>query len=592
MKVLLVNLDSTIPNLALHKIAMYHRLNGDRVRQIKDIESNALPDPLLIDMYDKIYVSCIFLHNKYRCDKWEGVAEIGGSGYSLKKNLPSEIEAMKPKINWGFITRGCIRKCLDGNTLINTVLGEIPIKNLVGKKIGVWTYNRKTGEAYISKATKVWCNGKKDCVRVNFDDGSSIVCTPDHRFLTFKNGNQHSPTREIVKEAKDLKCKDSVIALKKYHDPKYGVNVHCRRKEIIEHQAVMEYVIGRKLIKGETIHHSDKDNYNNLPDNLDLCKNASDHQIRHHSVERSRRMKEHNPMKNSNSVEKMVKTSQERKPKGSWCRTYEQRLKYRQNKLGKLNPNYKDGKTCGQTRLKETNHKVVSVEFIGKRKVYDMYVPETNWFFANNVLVHNCPWCIVPEKEGKIHEVCDIYDIWDGKADELILMDNNILALPKTFFKTCKQLKKENLKVDFNQGLDHRLLTDKICKELFSLRLGKKTGEKLRFAFDDVSYERSVKKALDMLEKNGLKKWHSRWYIYVSVKDTPETVLSRINQIRERTQSVFVMRDRDERVMQNEEFKKIYTWSTNQWCYYGLPYSEFRKDYVEKTVPTNGLDIY
>jgi len=313
MKVLLVNLDSTIPNLALHKIAMYHRLNGDRVRQIKDIESNALPDPLLIDMYDKIYVSCIFLHNKYRCDKWEGVAEIGGSGYSLKKNLPSEIEAMKPKINWGFITRGCIRKC---------------------------------------------------------------------------------------------------------------------------------------------------------------------------------------------------------------------------------------------------------------------------------------PWCIVPEKEGKIHEVCDIYDIWDGKADELILMDNNILALPKTFFKTCEQLKKENLKVDFNQGLDHRLLTDKICKELFSLRLGKKTGEKLRFAFDDVSYERSVKKALDMLEKNGLKKWHSRWYIYVSVKDTPETVLSRINQIRERTQSVFVMRDRDERVMQNEEFKKIYTWSTNQWCYYGLPYSEFRKDYVEKTVPTNGLDIY
>jgi len=89
-----------------------------------------------------------------------------------------------------------------------------------------------------------------------------------------------------------------------------------------------------------------------------------------------------------------------------------------------------------------------------------------------------------------------------------------------------------------------------------------------------------------------LKKWHSRWYIYVSVKDTPETVLSRINQIRERTQAVFVMRDRDERVMQNEEFKKIYTWSTNMWSYFGFPYSEFRKDYVENAVPIHGLDIF
>lgn len=207
--------------------------------------------------------------------------------------------------------------------------------------------------------------------------------------------------------------------------------------------------------------------------------------------------------------------------------------------------------------------------------------PKINYGFTTRGCIRKCPWCIVPEKEGKIREAGDIYDIWDGKAKSIVIMDNNLLALPETFFKISKQLKKEKLAVDFNQGLDHRLLTDEICQELFSLKYKSDIGAKIRFAFDHMSYEKSVLKALDLLKKNGLKPWRTRWYVYVGTYDTVETVLPRLNILRECQQAAFVMRDRDKVVQDNKEFQKLYSWSANIWAFSTSVYEEFSTAYSE-----------
>ena len=102
MKVLIIDIDSRIPNLALKKIEKYYLDKGDEV--LWNI-------PLAKDIVDKVYVSCVFTKNKNKCNFWEGMGDIGGSGYSLEINLPLEIEAVKPRINYGFTTRGCIRNC-------------------------------------------------------------------------------------------------------------------------------------------------------------------------------------------------------------------------------------------------------------------------------------------------------------------------------------------------------------------------------------------------------------------------------------------------------------------------------------------------
>lgn len=100
VNILLIDIDSKIPNLALKKIEKYYFDKGDIV---------TWNFPLMRSKADKIYVSCIFSQNKSFCEEWEGIAEIGGTGYSITKQLPPEIESVKPRINWGF-TKDCARK--------------------------------------------------------------------------------------------------------------------------------------------------------------------------------------------------------------------------------------------------------------------------------------------------------------------------------------------------------------------------------------------------------------------------------------------------------------------------------------------------
>lgn len=100
----------------------------------------------------------------------------------------------------------------------------------------------------------------------------------------------------------------------------------------------------------------------------------------------------------------------------------------------------------------------------------DQIKPRINWGFTTRGCIRNCEFCIVPKKEGKLHIVGDIYDIWDGKSKNLILMDNNILGLSNHFKNICSQIRKEKIRVDFNQGLDIRLVTDDIIQELNTIK--------------------------------------------------------------------------------------------------------------------------
>ena len=116
-----------------------------------------------------------------------------------------------------------------------------------------------------------------------------------------------------------------------------------------------------------------------------------------------------------------------------------------------------------------------------------------------------------------------------------MLLDNNILALPEHFFKITDQLLKERLVVDFNQGLDHRLLTDDVVKRLQKIR-----HVEYRFSFDDVKYEKTVLSAIKLLKKHGIKA--SMWFVLVGFNSTIEEDLYRLNLLRDNGQDAFVQR--------------------------------------------------
>ncbi len=213
------------------------------------------------------------------------------------------------------------------------------------------------------------------------------------------------------------------------------------------------------------------------------------------------------------------------------------------------------------------------------QEIYEMK-PKINIGFTTRGCIRKCKFCIVPEKEGKIRAEGDIYDFWDGNSKKIVLLDNNILGLPEQFFKISSQLKKENLRVDFNQGLDFRLLTDDIAKEIFSL----KHLFEVRFAFDDIAYKPMILNALEILKRNGLKDWQTRWYIYVGTKDTFDTVYERCQIINKEKQLCYIMCDRDEIVQKNKQFKALATWAN--WPFF------FKYDFFDVLEQSTCFDSY
>lgn len=100
------------PNLALCKIAAYHKAKGDVVEW-------AIP---MLVHYDIIYKSKIFNISEDDGRFYDADQIIkGGTGYDITTQLPKEIDDMQPDyslyafipsdISYGFLTRGCPNKC-------------------------------------------------------------------------------------------------------------------------------------------------------------------------------------------------------------------------------------------------------------------------------------------------------------------------------------------------------------------------------------------------------------------------------------------------------------------------------------------------
>ena len=128
---------------------------------------------------------------------------------------------------------------------------------------------------------------------------------------------------------------------------------------------------------------------------------------------------------------------------------------------------------------------------------------------------NKCSWCVVPEKEGNIKPYMDINDFL--RHDKVVIMDNNILA-HEHGIKQIEKIARLGVKVDFNQGLDSRLIDDSMAKLLSKL----KWLEPVRLACDYKGQMKYVHKAIEHL------RWHNvtpRLYrVYVLVKEIDDAL--------------------------------------------------------------------
>jgi len=109
----------------------------------------------------------------------------------------------------------------------------------------------------------------------------------------------------------------------------------------------------------------------------------------------------------------------------------------------------------------------------------------------------------------------------EEKYPKIVFWDNNFLASPN-FEKDCTKIEKLNKKVDFNQGLDSRLLSEERAKKLFKINI-----DPIRLAFDDVNYENAVLNAISIAKRYSNKE--IMVYVLYNFLDKPEDLYYRIN---------------------------------------------------------------
>lgn len=165
--------------------------------------------------------------------------------------------------------------------------------------------------------------------------------------------------------------------------------------------------------------------------------------------------------------------------------------------------------------------------------------PASNAYFTYTTrgCIRKCAFCAVPRIEpfyidfvplkNQIKQINEKY----GEKKDLLLLDNNVLASSQFdriideikgngFYKGAKFNKSFRV-VDFNQGIDLRLLTKQKISRLAELPI-----KPLRIAFDHISLKDDYIKRIEWAAEFGLTRLSN--YILYNFRDTPEDFYERL----------------------------------------------------------------
>ena len=166
--------------------------------------------------------------------------------------------------------------------------------------------------------------------------------------------------------------------------------------------------------------------------------------------------------------------------------------------------------------------------------------------FTSRGCIRNCPFCFVPRKEGKFYR---LYDTVEEAMEKIVgnypnifkrieLLDNNILSDKDWFMDVSQYIIDHGWKVDFNQGLDIRLLDDEIAKRIAEL----KPIVDWKFAFDNINYQEAVLKGIDTLNYNGVNvRSNCIFYVYCDGDHAFDDAVRRCRILKEHNALAYAM---------------------------------------------------
>lgn len=188
--------------------------------------------------------------------------------------------------------------------------------------------------------------------------------------------------------------------------------------------------------------------------------------------------------------------------------------------------------------------------------IYPEETKDTAYGFLTRGCPRGCGFCHVAKKEGRCSiKVADLNEFWRGQK-KIVLCDPNILAC-RDHLDLLQQLVDSKAKVNFNQGLDIRLVNDRNLELLRQIRL-----DSIHFAFDRWQDKDIVEPRLRAFaEKTGFNRNKGRVMVYIlcNFDTTLEQDIYRIQLCRELNFAPYPM------IYDKEHCDPIYR-KLQRWC--------------------------
>ena len=156
----------------------------------------------------------------------------------------------------------------------------------------------------------------------------------------------------------------------------------------------------------------------------------------------------------------------------------------------------------------------------------------------------DCSFCCVPKKEGKPYKYSSIDQILinPNGGKKLVLLDNDFFGTGD-WEVNLNRIIELGLKVNFNQGLNIRILTQRQANLLakskyYNLHF---TSRYLTFAWDRYEDRDDIMKGVERCDNAGIRRDHLQFFVLIGYDTTPEQDLDRVNTITELGAKAFVM---------------------------------------------------